>query len=87
MYKQRVLELYAFSRSLLFDCFVLFQFVFVLFSFYYYSLEACLFSNERQKGDESEWEKWGGTTGSTGIYYVKKKNQFLIKEQKRNKII
>lgn len=82
MYKQRVLELYAFSRSLLFDCFVLFQFVFVLFSFYYYSLEACLFSNERQKGTGSGWgggEELGGEVGETviSIYYGREKKNYL----------
>lgn len=42
-------------------CFVLFQCVsFYLYLFYYYSLEACLFSNERQKRGRVTWEKRGG---------------------------
>ena len=35
--------------------------------FYYYPLEACLLSNEREKGSRSRWEgRWGGTGRSRG---------------------
>lgn len=49
---------------ILFVCFVLFGLLHLLVRFtlfYYYSLEACLFSNERQSGDWPQWEeKWKG---------------------------
>lgn len=38
-----------------FVCFVLSYFYLILF---YYSLDACLFSKERQRGCESGWERW-----------------------------
>ena len=50
------------SSSLFFllRCLVLFRFDWSCFIlFYYYPLEACLFSNERQKGGRSRGEKGG----------------------------
>lgn len=73
----------AFPWALLFVClFVFVQFQCVSFSFliiFYYSLEACLFSNERQEGDWSSWE--GSWETVVRIHYVRKKNLFsIIKE-------
>lgn len=70
----------------LFSLFVLFSFSvlsFVLFLFYYYSLEFCLFSKKRRKGSYSKREgRWEGTRRFRGrgnifrVYCMRKENCF-----------
>jgi hypothetical protein len=59
--------------------------------FHYYSLQAGLFSNEKQKGGGSRWEgRWGGTGGLgetvIRIYYVREEST-SIKGGKWQKVI
>lgn len=67
MYEGVCFSIYMYFSCFFFDsfssvCFVLFQFVcfwFMLFDFY--SLDACLSSNERQEECGFSWERrWGG---------------------------
>lgn len=77
--------------SFLFVYFVQFQltsFYFILF-FYYYLLEICLFSNEKQNwsgsGRERRWEELGVVKGGETIirvYYMRKNNLFSMKGKK-----
>lgn len=75
---------FSWALFLPFICFVLFQYVrFALF--YYYSLETCLFSNERKRECGTGWEgRWGGTERSSrrekpsSRYIIWEKNLFLI---------
>lgn len=71
-----------------FGCFILFSFDFHLsVVFYYCSLDARLFSNERQKGYESGWkgggEDLGGERGGETVIriYCMGKHLFSIKDK------
>lgn len=82
--------------SFSFICFVLIQLVcfwFMIFDFY--SLDACLFSNERQKECGFSWERrWGGPQSFRGketiirMYYMKKTifNKIKKEQEKRRKM-
>jgi hypothetical protein len=74
--------------SFSFYLFVLFSLVILYYtSSYYYPLEACLFSNQRQKGDgcrcqggREDLERTEGKEAIVSLYYVRKITFFSIKK-------
>ena len=72
------------------EIFLVYLLIFYFLMFYYYSLEACLFSNERQKGSGSGWEgKWEGTgrsqeRGNQSGFIICEKNVFSIEGGSRS---
>lgn len=85
------LGLFSFCLLVLFSLFCL---LFWCLSFYFNDLvEACLVSNERQRGSWSGWEgKWGGIGRSRGgetvirIYYERKKSNFNKKGCRKRRV-